>query len=212
VADRYVLTKVSTKLPLSPEVVRAHLKSPKGEDDVVALFTRAAVQHCESYTGVDFRANTWTLIADCFPTSNRFLLKKSPVASVTSVKYLKFDGAVDVLTTVPAVDYFLKQGASWSEILLHSSAPAGSPAAGVWPTDVSLHQPEANVEVEFLTGVPAFIEEVRVGVLHLIAAMWANRGDALESLSSVGGVALAADLAKQSGANTLLDGFKIQRV
>ena len=214
--ERYELKTAGTVLPISVEEARLYLKSDEGEDANLALLIRAAVQHAETYTGRDFRANTWTLTLDGFPTNDRIVLRRCTVASVTAVRRFVWDEntATNVNTVVSSADYYLKQTQDWSEVLLKSNLPTNSPATGKWPTDVTKQQPEANVSVEFVTEPFAFIEEAKVGVLQHIAALWANRGDCLAALSAAGGgrVALHADLAAQSGADALLDHFRVSRI
>ncbi len=69
--DLYELTKAATKLPIGTEEARLYLKSSPAEDKNLGLLLRAAVQHAEGYTGVDFRANTWKLTMDGFPVGGR---------------------------------------------------------------------------------------------------------------------------------------------
>lgn len=213
-AERYELKTAATKLPIGTEEARLYLKSDEGEDGNLALLLRAAVQHAEWYTGRDFRSNTWTLFTDGFPTTQRFCLRRSVVNAVSSIKYLEWTGAADELQTVPATDYYLKRTQDWSEILLRISGLTGSTASGAWPSGFEAEQVESNVEVEFTTKAGDFLEEAKVGMLQHLAALWANRGDCIAALQAAGSgrIALHRDLAAQSGADGLLDHFRITRI
>lgn len=213
--DLYTLKQEATSLPVSLDEARQYLRADPSEDLSVGLLLRAAVVHAEKYTGVDFRTNTWTLTRDGFPSNSRICLDKAEVASVTSVSRLVWDDVSEnVLTAVPSTDYYLKAGVGASEVLLLGSSPLGSTAAGSWPDNVSEQQPEANVEVEFVMGIPDLIEKAQAGILKLLAAFWVNRGDALAALQGTGRgqVALASDLGAQSGANADLDFYLVERV
>ncbi len=211
----YELSAASAALPISVVEARGYLRSDEGEDATLGLLLRAVVQHAEAYTGVDLRANTWLLTLDAFPANDRICIAKHPVASITSITRLVWDDVdTNVPTAVPTADYYLKRAESFSEVLLFSSAPTGSTATGSWPTDVSEQQPEKGIVVTFVTEAPEWVAEVKTALLHHLAALWANRGDCLSALSAAGGgrVALHQDMAAQSGADALLDHYRIARI
>lgn len=208
----YRLTEEAKKLPISREQAQDYLKSHRDENPTLDLMLRAAVQHAEHYTGVDFRANTWELLLDVFPTVDSIVLQRSIIASV-AVSYLVWDDVdTNDPTTFAADQYQLVQLEDCSEIVLRPKGITGSPAMGVWPADLSQQQPRHGITITMTMGVPPFIEQAKEGILHLLAALWTNRGDALTALQSGGKVALCQDLGRQSGAHTLLDFCAIPQI
>lgn len=210
----YRLKTEADKLPISREQAQGYLKSHKDENRTLDLMLRTAVQHAEHYTGRDFRANVWELFLDSFPTVNTIVLNRSIVSSVV-VSYLVWDDISANIPTVFAADqYQLVELEDCSQIVLKPDGITNSPALGVWPDDLSDQQPAHGITITMTMKVPPFIEQAKEGILHLLAALWANRGDALAILSAGGGgnVALSQDLGRQSGAHTLLDFCAIPQI
>lgn len=150
------------QVPINVDDVKAFLRVDGGdEDDVIQGLIVAACVDAEVYMGRDIRANTWRLYIDEF--EDRICLRRSPVTSITSVKYT----VSDVLQTIATSVWYLKKGHQWSELLLKSGQ--------VWPTD--LDDIEAGIQIEFVTGEPRDIERILEGVKRHVAAMYSNRGD-----------------------------------
>ena len=210
----YRLKTEADKLPISREEAQGYLKSHKDENPTLDLMLRAAVQHAEHYTGVDFGDNIWEFFLDAFPTTNIIVVNKHIVSSV-AISYLVWNEGtmVNDPTTFAADQYQLVELEDCSQIVLKPDGIPNSPALGVWPDDLSEQQPAHGITITLTMKVPPFIEQAKEGILHLLAALWANRGDALAVLSSGGGkVALAQDLGRQSGAHTLLDFCAIPQI
>lgn len=208
----YRLKTEAPKLPISRDEAQGYLKSHRDENATLDMMLRAAVQHAEHYTGVDFRANVWDLLLDSFPTVNTIVLQRSIIASAT-VSYLVWDDVdTNDPTTFAADQYQLVQLEACSEIVLRPKGITNSPALGVWPDDLSQQQPRHGITITMTMALPPFIEQAREGILHLLAALWTNRGDALTALQSGGKVALCQDLGRQSGAHTLLDFCAIPQI
>jgi uncharacterized phiE125 gp8 family phage protein len=158
---RYELSSNGT-LPITLESAKKYLKIENSADnEVIQDMIAAVVQFAERYTGRDMRAKTWKLVTDCF--EDRILLRKSEVATVTSVKYLVDDS----LSTIADTVYYLKKGHQFSEVVLRSDQ--------VWPTD--LDAIESGIEIIFVTQTPRYIEETKVGTFEHLAFLYANRGD-----------------------------------
>ena len=144
---RYDLTE-NGDLPISLTQAKDYLKVDNAIDNsIIQDLLATAVQFGERYTGVDYRIKTWALVTDCF--EERILLRKSQIATVTSVKYLV--GLAPVQVTIATTIWYLKKGRQFSEILLKDGQ--------AWPTD--LWSNESGVEIIFKTEVPRYIEEYK---------------------------------------------------
>ncbi len=189
--DFYELTTAGAP-PLDVETTKGYLRLSTRADDVnVALMVRAALLHGESYTGRDFRANTWTLLKDDF--EDRICLLRSPVASVTSVERLVNGTFVAVAPST----YYLKKATQFSEILLESGQ--------AWPTDAD--DKEHRVRVVFVTQAVRELDVATLAMLKHIAFMNENKGDCDVNLPTV-----VAEAARASGADSLYDQIRIARV
>lgn len=176
------------QLPLKLKAVKSHLRVEHDADDtLINDLIRTTVRFGELQTGREFRANAFTLTLDAF--EDRICIRRSPVISITSVKYL----LATVLTTVATSVYYLKKSHGWSEILL--------PEDQLWPVDGDVR--EAGIEIEFIAGPTQFIDQAKAAVLRHIAALYECRGD---------GEANAKDVAVESGAALLYNQIGIPKV
>lgn len=159
---RYELTTPG-ELPFDLKYAKDYLKNKDitTDDDILQDMIVAVVQSAERYTGRDLRAKTWKLINDCF--EDRTLLRRSQVASITSIQYT----LLGTLTAIATSVWYLKKGYQFSEILLKENQS--------WPTD--LDDIEAGIEIVFLTSIPRYIEEYKSGLLRHLAYFYQNRGD-----------------------------------
>jgi len=181
----YTLNDSGT-LPISLKQAKAYLKVEHDADNsVIQDMIAATVQYAERYTGRDLRPKTWQLTLDCF--EDRILLRKSQVASITSIKYL----VSSVLTTIDTSVYYLKPGYQFSEVLLKEDQ--------VWPDD--LDEVEAGIQIIFVTQTPRNIEQYRIGVYEHLAFLYANRGDCDVNTAAL-----------KSGATEKYDQGRIQRI
>jgi len=159
---RYELSDSGT-LPIGIDVAKKYLKIDSSVDNsVIKNLIATITQWGERHTGRDFRVNTWKLTLDCF--EDRFLIRKAPIATISSVKYTVttlFD------TTIAATVYQFKQGNQWSEVILRVDQ--------VWPSD--LDTIEGGIQIEFVTKEPRFIEQYRSAMLQHLAYLYENRGD-----------------------------------
>lgn len=191
---RLTLVVAPAVLPVSLNEAKAHLRI---EDDQItddALITgqiATAVEACERYTGRALISQTWTLHRDDWPTdwhsahgsdwtgiregaiselrsAARWLeIPRPPLQQVIHVKtYDEEDGAI----VLAASDYFVDTATEPGRIVLRSGAavPAITRAAN-------------GLEIQFIAGygddpqdVP---EQLRLGILQLIAGLNENRGD-----------------------------------
>lgn len=172
--------------PVSKSDMKSYLKVTHTKDDaLIQSMIDACTKWGENFTGRDFRAITWKLLLDCFPT--RILIRRDPVATITSVKHLVSNS----LVTVPSSDYYLKKNTQNSEILLVEDAS--------WPTDTDNR--EQAITVEFVT-IGYNQQDNIISAIKMHVAWWYyNRGDC-----DVDG---AAD---QSGVKSIYGQFRITRV
>lgn len=184
-AFTYELSSVGT-LPITLKRVKSYLKVETDEDnDLLSDMITTVVDFAERYTGRDLRPKTWKLIYDVF--TDRTCLRKSEVVTIISVQYL-VDGA---LVTIANSVYYLKKGHAFSEVLLQDGK--------VWPID--LDEVEAGIEIVFITKIPRYIEQYKLGVLEHLAFLYQNRGDC--DVNSA---------ASKSGAIQLYGQGRIQRI
>ena len=187
----YTLTVPGT-MPVSVGQFHDYVRLPHtmtADDATIATMIAAATVWSEKYTGRDFRDNTWELTLDQFST--RICLRRDPVVSISSVTYLKGD----VETTVPASIYYLKKNVQTSEILLEDGSE--------WPSDgdeITAGR-EAGIKVTFVTEPYSCEGELLHAVNQIVANLWSERGDCT-----------TGDAAKQSGAVSVLNQFRIARI
>lgn len=139
--------------------------SGSGEDALINLYIKAARLRCEALTESALITQTWESVLDAFPTSGGALeLRRPPVVSVTSVKYVAAD--TGTLTT-------LDPGAYTADIVTY---PGWVLPVDSWPATAD----QANaVQARFVCGYgPAATdvpEDLRAWMLLTIAQMYAQR-------------------------------------
>lgn len=90
--------------PLTLAEAKAHCRVDHSDDDaLIAALIVAAREQAEHETGRALVTQTWELVHDAFPEA--FVLRKAPVQSVTSVKYL--DSTTGTEQTLNPADYLL---------------------------------------------------------------------------------------------------------
>ena len=148
---------------------KAHLRvSVSSEDDLINDLIVAARQWTERYCRRAFLTQTWELYLDCFP-DDEILLEKSPVSSVTSVKYYDEDNS---LQTFANTKYIVDTAGKPGRIGL---TPDES-----WPSTAKRIN---AVIVEFISGdanAATFEEQympIKQAMLIFIEHNYDNRGD-----------------------------------
>jgi uncharacterized phiE125 gp8 family phage protein len=186
--------------PLTLADAKAHLRVESTDDDtLISSLIMSAREAVEGHTQRSLMLQTWELALPAFPTACRadaslylfaIQIPKSPLSSITSVKYVDEAG---VLQTMDEDDYQLDD---------HSEPPQLVPAYGtVWPSTRA--QPNA-VLIRYVAGypeaenVPAQIKswmKLRIGTLY-------------ENRESIVNGTISQDLA--SGfVDRMLDAYKI---
>lgn len=170
----YLLTVPAVSPAVELDAIKEQLREVFGTtdfDDQLLALIASATQFGERITGRDFINKTYKGFLDCFPADNQGIqIRKSKLQSITSIQYLKDD----VLTTIPAANYYFTQSNDYSTIFLKEGFS--------WPTD------EDNIKqaifVEFVAGygddscdLPPLLTQALIS--HIIA-LFKNAGDCVE--------------------------------
>jgi uncharacterized phiE125 gp8 family phage protein len=166
-AYTYTVTVPPDCPPVSLDEVKSYLKiTGAAQDALIEQLTAAATDFAEDYTKRSFIDRTIKTFRDDF-TSIEFELRRSPLSSVTSIKYL-VDGS---LVTVDDSIYYNTKETDFSRIALNDGES--------WPTDVDVRL--QAVEIVFIAGfgedersVP---DDIKVAIMQHVAALLENRGD-----------------------------------
>ena len=148
-------------------------------DETITLLIEAVTDYAENYTNLTFINNNFRTFRDFF--TNSFELRKSPIQSITNVKFLDID---NILQTVPNTVYRLTETVYQRVFRLPTES---------WPGDVD-NVPDA-IQIEFLAGFGADATDVpaniRMAILAHTVSVFAKAGDCCGEVSSVPDVALA---------------------
>jgi uncharacterized phiE125 gp8 family phage protein len=186
--DFYELTSAGTS-PVLLADMKTYLKVTSSSDDaLIQILIDAATEYGQKYTGREFTANTWKLKRDCF--TNPIVVARNTVDTITSVQHL----VSDILTTVTATDYYLKDGTIESEILLSDGIS--------WPTNTDNR--EQAIEIIFVTKATPCINIAIEAIYTHVMYLYQNRGDCPDDTMSNSGAL--------SGANALYNIIRIPRV
>ena len=156
----------ATVLAVSVADAKLHLRVDTSADDaLIEVMIQAATELAEQITGRAITRQTWELTLDAFPATC-FALTRVPVASVTSLKYVDYDGT---LQTLDAAQYTLSTADDY--------APARVlPAYGCsWPSARS--QADA-VALRYLAGyadAATVPESIKSWIKLQVGAMYENR-------------------------------------
>lgn len=197
-STRYAVSGTPGPYPLTVAEVKAYLKiDTSADDDVITLLIQAATQFAEKYTGRDLRTRVWVATLDRFNETHtdRLELRRNQVDTITSIKYWN-DEDTPVDTTVDAADYYPKKEQWWTYAVLKSSSD--------WPDDVDDEQEEQRIRVTFTTVLPECLEEIKVALLRILAAMYECRGDC--------GTSAQAAVMASKVAGPFLEYFRIPRI
>ena len=162
----YKVTTAATSTPVSLAEVKTYLKITGSADDaLLTQLIKAATDFAEDYTKRSFINRTLTTYRDEF--TDEIELRRSPLASVTTVKYL-VDGS---LVTVADSVYYNTLETDFSVIALEDGQS--------WPTGGDVRQ--QSVEIIFVAGFGAdstsVPEDIRTAIMQHVAALNENRGD-----------------------------------
>jgi uncharacterized phiE125 gp8 family phage protein len=148
--------------PLSLEDAKAHLRIDTSSDDaLIAGLIRAATEMCEAFIG---QLLIERAVSDILPASSDWQrVAQSPVRSITGVEVLPTEGSAYAM---PVADYAVDidaGGTGWVRILTR-----GSGTSATKRVRISYRSGGAS-------GANAVPEAIRLGVLHMVAHLFANR-------------------------------------
>lgn len=169
------VSNVAEALPVSVQQVKHHLRIDHSDEDAgVEGYLQAAIDHVERTTGRLLRVATVTQTFDGFPNGrdwsgdnrihhDRYLqLDRSPVISVTSVKYL----LNDVLTLIDSAEYRFDAVREPARL---------EPAVGfTWPVPDLV---DGSVQVIYQAGYAtgAVPKAIKQAILLYVGAMYRDR-------------------------------------
>lgn len=152
--------------PVSTDELKAHLRVEHSSDNsLIDGLNKAARLQLEEITNRAFMQQTLLHVLPDWPAAGRIKLPRSPLISVSSVKYYDTAG---VLQTLSAAAYVVDAVNEPGQVF---------PAYGyVWPT-VQADRPDA-VQIEYLAGFPTAAEvpeNIKHAVKFLAAHWYENR-------------------------------------
>lgn len=150
--------------PLDLATAKLHCRvDGNDEDALITALIVAAREQAEHETGRALVTQTWELVHDAFPEA--FALRKAPIQSVTSLKYL--DSATGAEQTLDPVDYLLDKDSEPGYVV---------PAYGKsWPASYGV--PNA-VRCRYVCGygnAAAVPQAIKQWMLLAIGTMYAQR-------------------------------------
>lgn len=174
--------------PVLLATMKSYLRVTATTDDaLIQSLIDEATAWAESYTGRQFRENTWQLLLDQF--EDRIDITKTPTKEITSITHI----VSGVPVIVDADTYYLKHLTQLSEVLLADGKS--------WPTNTD--EREQAIVVYFTAkAYTRALDRFSNAVMRLVAYLYENRGDC----------SCDDESALASGASAILDQFRIARV
>lgn len=189
----YTLQSYGTA-PVTLDEMKVYLNIPAANtlfDAVITDLIETCTQWGESYTGMDFRLNTWKLQQDCFQLGIGVRRKTVVIDSVV-VTYL--DESDQPIIVDEAIYYTVNQQ-QHSMIILNPNQD--------WPIDTSERQ--QIITVDFDSDLETrYSERVLTAIKRHVAYMFENRGDCGDCGACAGN--------DQSGAAGIYNQFRIVRI
>jgi uncharacterized phiE125 gp8 family phage protein len=156
--------------PVTLAEIEDHLRisetSTGEEDTLLEGWITAARRYCEMVQNRAYLHQTWALVLDDFPRADWIDLPRSPLVSVTHLKYYGTGGTA---TTMTAANYIVDTYNEPGRLYLAYGE--------IWPTETL--RPANGVEVQFLCGygsvasaVPA---EVKQAIKLIVGHMYERR-------------------------------------
>jgi uncharacterized phiE125 gp8 family phage protein len=155
-----------TQLPITLEDAKEHLSIyDENDDGYVNLLIAAATDMVEQITMRRLFTQTWIAYFDKWPTTDYIRLPFGQLQSVTSVKYLDSDQAVNTMT---ASEYTVDTTSEPGRVVLNYGES--------WPTE-TLHTSNP-IYIEFVCGYTSeelIPQRIQHAIKLKIADMWENR-------------------------------------
>ncbi len=168
IRNNTTLTTDSATEPVSVAEAKSWLRvTHASEDALITSLIKTARRSAERYTARAFIDQSWTMYLDRFPGWNEIPLKRSPLSSVTTIKYKDED---DVLQTLSNTQYIVSKGNE------KPGKVALVEEADDWPD--TLNEIDA-VEIEYIAGYGATSADVpdtiKTAILFSVAHFFENR-------------------------------------
>lgn len=154
--------------PLDLATAKLHCRVDGNDDDaLITALIVAAREQAEHETGRALVTQTWELVHDVFPSA--FVLRKSPIQSVTSIKYLDITSGLE--QTLDPADYLLDNASEPGYVV---------PGYGkAWPASFAV--PNA-VRCRYVCGygaAAAVPQAIKQWMLLAVGTMYAQRETAI---------------------------------
>ena len=153
--------------PVTLAEVKSYIrKKGSDEDALITIYAKAARRSVEAHLGKVLLDQTWIQYLDRFPSKAQILLDKTPLRSVTHVKYTPDGGSA---TTFSASSYVVDAAAKPGRVVLKDDES--------WPTDAL--EVANGLAVTFVAGYGAAAtdvpDDVIMAVLLFAAHCYENR-------------------------------------
>jgi uncharacterized phiE125 gp8 family phage protein len=167
----YKLITAPTSEPVSSTELKSQLRiTGTDQDTMLDLLISAARQHVEDYLRMQLNTATWILYLDEFPKSGECIyIQKSPVTSVTSVKYLESVNGTET-TLVANTDYVVD--------IISKPCRIYEAYGKTWPTPRDIRN---SVYIQFVAGYSSdykiYSEQYKIikqAILMVAATMYEN--------------------------------------
>jgi uncharacterized phiE125 gp8 family phage protein len=153
--------------PVTLDEAKLHLRiDGDDEDDLISASLTAAREMCELEARRAFTTQTWELALECWPKDDQIVLPRPPLQSVTSIKYLDWQG---VETTINSADYIVDTASKPGRVWLAYGK--------CWPS--ATLRPGPAIRVRYVAGYGAVADDVpqryRQAILLLLGHYYENR-------------------------------------
>lgn len=161
--------------PLDLATAKLHCRvDGTDEDALITALIVAAREQAEHETGRALVTQTWELVHDAFPEA--FTLRKSPIQSVTSIKYLDSSG---VEQTLDAADYLLDKDSEPGYVVPNYGK--------AWPASYGVPN---SVRCRYVAGygaAAAVPQAIKQWMLLAIGSMYAQR-ETFVAVTAISGI------------------------
>lgn len=170
----YKLITAPKSEPVSTSELKSQLRiTGTDQDTMLDLLISAARQHVEDYLRMQLSTATWTLYLDEFPAVGECIyIQKSPVTSVTSVKYLESVNGTET-TLVANTDYVVD--------IISKPCRIYEAYGKTWPTPRDIRN---SVYIQFVAGLSSdykiYSEQYKIikqAILMVAATLYENPTD-----------------------------------
>lgn len=151
--------------PVSLAEAKVHLKiesTDTTEDDLITNLIKAAREQAEEYTRRAFISQTWELQMDAFD-KEAYDLEKTPVQSITSVKYYDVNGTEQTLAST----YYELDTASQPNRIVQAYNQS-------WP---GVRGHTNDIKIRFVAGYTTVPASIKSAILLIVGHLYEHRED-----------------------------------